>query len=905
MWSQPLLKTKTLEKHTAQAGPGSNLVSSIMWSLWIIVLLFHGLLAQEIVTICESVTYTDTLTFTNYTTIFETGVDGVGLTGNTTSSSSISSMSTTGGGTGLLSSASSTTENDLPTSTTSLPASTVSTNPEVTQSTFYITFSQPVSRRSLNKRQTGTLLYLAFDTDNLSILVTSQGLAAQFSLGNQGLQSGTLFVAFNNSSGQLRFTLQISPPPVPVTVNIDDNGSVSVPGAAGFCTSNGALNVITDETNASDSCQTVAPALLATDATTDASTTSISSDISTTAATGTGASTSSDAATDVAGTTSMTETTFTSSGVLLSSSETISSFSNITTSSTGNMTATSTIPGSSSSCYPFIHTSVPSPLSACSGHIGVMAYPITPDLCYLYLCGQRLAGPYTTLDLPAQRYGPDYCLQSCTTNSDCAGTVFVSNYTGFGPDPGQSGQCYIYTQLTGGEPLFIEGQNFLRKDSCEDVRAYVGCPTTTSKATSMSSTATIPQVTYITMQTCSGSDGTSTCEITVIASTILSNGAGAGSVATSSTSTSSVLSTSVSTAQASPTCVNGAIVVSNDGYQYQTLCSIGNAYGWDHFASYSDAYSLGDCIARCDADPNCNAVSIEYRSGANNLCGFIYTSYEFEGYPFDSDTAIRISGPNARVQIDQSTSSSSISSTSSITSTTSMSATSTQPSSQPAQTFCDAPDATACPFAGCGSCAILPGHPSSDHLCASGGYCVPCDSDDDCVAAGAIAGLPEYQICAQMAGCVSEDGHTGNACLYFDQTTCPNIPVASTTSSTTTAPAPTPTDSCDPTSAGSAHAGCPDSCGSCAVPAGGSNDDAFCTPGVQCKPCNVDDDCGVDSGYLCVSFLYCTEEEGYIGNGCATPQNAYVDANCPIFPPKGATTTSTAAVSTTASVSGA
>ncbi|EXJ58605.1 hypothetical protein A1O7_06032 [Cladophialophora yegresii CBS 114405] len=101
-----------------------------------------------------------------------------------------------------------------------------------------------------------------------------------------------------------------------------------------------------------------------------------------------------------------------------------------------------------------------------------------------------------------------------------------------------------------------------------------------------------------------------------------------------------------------PTCINGAIVTDTNGDTWETLCGQGSYYGWTFFSSYSDVATLADCIVKCNEDDSCNAVSIEYRDApTNNLCGFIYMSTEFQPYDFEADTAIKISGANARSPI--------------------------------------------------------------------------------------------------------------------------------------------------------------------------------------------------------------------------------------------------------------
>ncbi|ETI22430.1 hypothetical protein G647_06505 [Cladophialophora carrionii CBS 160.54] len=126
-----------------------------------------------------------------------------------------------------------------------------------------------------------------------------------------------------------------------------------------------------------------------------------------------------------------------------------------------------------------------------------------------------------------------------------------------------------------------------------------------------------------------------------------------------------------------PTCDNGAIFTDTNGDAWETLCGQGSYYGWTFFSSYSDVATLSDCIDKCNEDASCNAVSIEYRDAPNNnLCGFIYTSIEFQPYDFEADTAIKVSGTNARPPINVANSSPSTTSRST-SSTTTASATST------------------------------------------------------------------------------------------------------------------------------------------------------------------------------------------------------------------------------------
>jgi hypothetical protein len=129
---------------------------------------------------------------------------------------------------------------------------------------------------------------------------------------------------------------------------------------------------------------------------------------------------------------------------------------------------------------------------------------------------------------------------------------------------------------------------------------------------------------------------------------------------------------------ATPTCENGAIVLDSDLNEWETLCGQGSYYGWTFFSSYPDVATLSDCIAKCNQDASCNAVSIEFRDAPdNNLCGFIYTSIDFQPYDFDTDTAIKVSGANARPPID--VSGSSPTTTTSGTTTASPTSTTTPP----------------------------------------------------------------------------------------------------------------------------------------------------------------------------------------------------------------------------------
>ncbi|KAJ9605446.1 hypothetical protein H2200_010103 [Cladophialophora chaetospira] len=157
------------------------------------------------------------------------------------------------------------------------------------------------------------------------------------------------------------------------------------------------------------------------------------------------------------------------------------------------------------------------------------------------------------------------------------------------------------------------------------------------------------------------------------------------STTTSTSSTTSTTTTTTNSPTPTPVCNNGAVVTDANGDSWETLCGQGSYYGWSIFYSFSNVATLPDCIAKCNEDESCNAVSIEYRDAPdNNLCGFIYTSIDFQPYDFDTDTAIKISGANARPQIDVSDASSTTTTTSSSsTTTTSATSTTTTPACTP------------------------------------------------------------------------------------------------------------------------------------------------------------------------------------------------------------------------------
>ncbi|KIW97050.1 uncharacterized protein Z519_02442 [Cladophialophora bantiana CBS 173.52] len=163
-------------------------------------------------------------------------------------------------------------------------------------------------------------------------------------------------------------------------------------------------------------------------------------------------------------------------------------------------------------------------------------------------------------------------------------------------------------------------------------------------------------------------------------STATSTSASSSAVAVPTTSgltttTSTVTTTTImtTTPTPTPTCDNGSIVTDTNGDTWETLCGQGSYYGWSSFTSFADVETLSDCIVKCNKDDSCNAVSIEYRNAPdNNLCGFISTSIDFQPCDFAADTAIKISGANARPQIDVSGSS-----TTAAMTTTSVSASST------------------------------------------------------------------------------------------------------------------------------------------------------------------------------------------------------------------------------------
>ncbi|KAK5955932.1 hypothetical protein OHC33_002505 [Knufia fluminis] len=313
------------------------------------VALAAGVQAQTTVTICESYSYTDTITFTEYTTYYVTN-GANGGTRSTTSSSSTSLASLTlppasttsntntnggiGGSRSTTTMTSSTTgvpgngteviipgDEELVTPSTPIPTSSsttvattttttslttvASTDPEVTSSSFYIVFNVPTATPAAQRLSKRAVEYLAFDEEGQSILVTSESEAATFTLDDDGLlKSGSQFVALDEDADPPRFSIQDEQPETPVEINVDGNGNVSIPEVEGFCVQGDDLVVLTDGAEASDVCEAVEPELVAAQDETG-TTTSLSSTVS---STGT-QSTSVDASTTTTGTEATTEST--------------------------------------------------------------------------------------------------------------------------------------------------------------------------------------------------------------------------------------------------------------------------------------------------------------------------------------------------------------------------------------------------------------------------------------------------------------------------------------------------------------------------------------------------------------------------------------------------------------------
>jgi len=262
-----------------------------------------GVHAQTAVTVCESYSYTSTITFTEYTTYYVTagaegGTRGTSLTSFTLPLASSTSKTNTddeiGGSRSTTTMTSSTSgvpgngttliipgdevivapSTPIPTSpttttgttTTTAPASISSTDPEVTSSTFYIVFNVPTSTPAARRLSKRAIEYLSFDDEGQSILVTSEADAATFSLDAAGnLKSGDQYVALDENTDAPRFSVQDEEPATPVEINVDGDGNVSIPGVEGFCLQGDDLVVLTGDAAASDVCQAVEVELVASD----------------------------------------------------------------------------------------------------------------------------------------------------------------------------------------------------------------------------------------------------------------------------------------------------------------------------------------------------------------------------------------------------------------------------------------------------------------------------------------------------------------------------------------------------------------------------------------------------------------------------------------------------------------
>lgn len=148
---------------------------------------------------------------------------------NNITSATLSSLSCSS--TSEMPSSSSATENNMATTTNSSPPSIVSTE---------------------------LLVTLA---NNADILVSDPGLTALFHFGTNGLQIGTLFVAFVSSTGQLSFAPEVQPPALPLNLHVNENGSALIPGTEAVCKENGDLIVLTNQAETTDGCQAVVPAV--------------------------------------------------------------------------------------------------------------------------------------------------------------------------------------------------------------------------------------------------------------------------------------------------------------------------------------------------------------------------------------------------------------------------------------------------------------------------------------------------------------------------------------------------------------------------------------------------------------------------------------------------------------------
>ncbi|KAK6371986.1 hypothetical protein LTR64_003899 [Lithohypha guttulata] len=142
---------------------------------------------------------------------------------------------------------------------TSLPSSVTSTDPQVTNSEFYIVFNVDTAAKRLTKR---AIQFLAFDENGYSKLVTTESEATKFWLTSDGsLMAGDLYVGVNTGQGRLQ--LSDDAPAEPFIVTVSEEGDVSVPDAPVFClTESGALAIGTDEDEVPVNCTRVEPELL-------------------------------------------------------------------------------------------------------------------------------------------------------------------------------------------------------------------------------------------------------------------------------------------------------------------------------------------------------------------------------------------------------------------------------------------------------------------------------------------------------------------------------------------------------------------------------------------------------------------------------------------------------------------
>lgn len=278
------------------------------WSIWLTFLLAATVRSEFIVSICQAYSVANTVTVTTYlTTITEYGsaytANGSAYVAtipssvlqsprisaiNTLSPGLVSAIADTNGiGTGnvpsnpVLSSPVSapsafpytsgtqgfavgdTASGSLvQTATTPASAPVVSTDPQVMQSTFMMTFTTPSN--PIGKRQIYGMSYMGF-SNNLSWLYPNPLLAAMFYMGMTGaLQSGNMFVAMAASNGGMGFMLQVLPPLIPIVIVIDPFGSVIMPGASGFCSgAGGFLNFVPTSGSAPAGCAPVVPGLVA------------------------------------------------------------------------------------------------------------------------------------------------------------------------------------------------------------------------------------------------------------------------------------------------------------------------------------------------------------------------------------------------------------------------------------------------------------------------------------------------------------------------------------------------------------------------------------------------------------------------------------------------------------------